>query len=32
MLSNVLIPLLDPRHPDQMGTYESAFDQLAEAP
>ncbi len=31
MLSDVLIPLLDPRRPDQVGAYESALDQLGEA-
>jgi glyoxylase-like metal-dependent hydrolase (beta-lactamase superfamily II) len=31
MLSDVLIPLLDPRRPDQVGVYASALDRLAEA-
>ncbi len=31
MLSDVLIPLLDRRRPDQVGAYETAFDRLAEA-
>src|SRR6187551_594692 len=31
MLSDVLIPLLDPRRPDQVGTYETALDRLGEA-
>jgi glyoxylase-like metal-dependent hydrolase (beta-lactamase superfamily II) len=31
MLSDVLIPLLDPRQPDQVGVYERALDQLGEA-
>ena len=31
MLSDVLIPLLDPRRPDQLGAYESALDRLGEA-
>ena len=31
MLSDVLIPLLDPRRPHQLGTYEGALDRLAEA-
>src|SRR6476659_753606 len=31
MLSDVLIPLLDPRRPDQVGAYETALDQLGEA-
>jgi glyoxylase-like metal-dependent hydrolase (beta-lactamase superfamily II) len=31
MLSDVLIPLLDPRHPGQLGSYESALDRLGEA-
>jgi glyoxylase-like metal-dependent hydrolase (beta-lactamase superfamily II) len=31
MLSDVLIPLLDPRRPDQVGAYESALDRLGEA-
>src|SRR5207244_6115886 len=31
MLSDVLIPLLDPRRRDQVGAYESALDQLGEA-
>jgi glyoxylase-like metal-dependent hydrolase (beta-lactamase superfamily II) len=31
MLSDVLIPLLDPRRPGQVGAYESALDQLGEA-
>ena len=31
MLSNVLIPLLDPRRPDQLGAYETAPDRLGEA-
>ncbi|MEV8377147.1 MBL fold metallo-hydrolase [Kribbella sp. NPDC056861] len=31
MLSDVLIPLLDPRRPDQLTAYETALDQLAEA-
>ena len=30
MLSDVLIPLLDPRRPDQVGAYESALDRLGE--
>ena len=28
MLSDVLIPLLDPRRPDQVGTYQTALDRL----
>ena len=28
MLSDVLIPLLDPRRPDQVGAYETALDRL----
>jgi glyoxylase-like metal-dependent hydrolase (beta-lactamase superfamily II) len=31
MLSNVLIPLLDSRRPDQVGAYEAALDRLGEA-
>ncbi|WP_432942921.1 MBL fold metallo-hydrolase [Kribbella sp. CA-253562] len=31
MLSDVLIPLLDPRRPDQVSAYETALDRLAEA-
>jgi glyoxylase-like metal-dependent hydrolase (beta-lactamase superfamily II) len=31
MLSDVLIPLLDARRPDQLGAYETALDQLGEA-
>jgi glyoxylase-like metal-dependent hydrolase (beta-lactamase superfamily II) len=31
MLSDVLIPLLDPRRPDQVGAYETALDLLEEA-
>jgi glyoxylase-like metal-dependent hydrolase (beta-lactamase superfamily II) len=31
MLSNVLIPLLDPRRPGQLGAYESALARLGEA-
>ena len=31
MLSDVLIPLLDPRRPGQVGAYESALDRLEEA-
>ncbi|GAA3561301.1 MBL fold metallo-hydrolase [Kribbella ginsengisoli] len=31
MLSDVLIPLLDPRRPGQLDTYEAALDQLDEA-
>jgi glyoxylase-like metal-dependent hydrolase (beta-lactamase superfamily II) len=31
MLSDFLIPLLDPRRPDQVGAYESALGRLAEA-
>ncbi len=31
MLSDVLIPLLDPRRPDQVGAYETAPDRLGEA-
>jgi glyoxylase-like metal-dependent hydrolase (beta-lactamase superfamily II) len=31
MLSDVLIPLLDPRQDDQVGAYETALDRLAEA-
>ena len=31
MLSDVLIPLLDPRRPGQVGAYESALDRLGEA-
>jgi glyoxylase-like metal-dependent hydrolase (beta-lactamase superfamily II) len=31
MLSDVLIPLLDPRHPGQVGAYEAALDRLGEA-
>jgi glyoxylase-like metal-dependent hydrolase (beta-lactamase superfamily II) len=31
MLSDVLIPLLDPHRPDQLGTYETALDRLGEA-
>jgi glyoxylase-like metal-dependent hydrolase (beta-lactamase superfamily II) len=31
MLSDVLIPLLDPRRPDQPGVYEKALDRLDEA-
>ena len=31
MLSDVLIPLLDHRRPDQVGAYETALDRLAQA-
>lgn len=31
MLSDVLIPLLDPRGPDQVSAYEAALDRLGEA-
>lgn len=31
MLSDALIPLLDPRRPDQLGVYEAALDRLEEA-
>jgi glyoxylase-like metal-dependent hydrolase (beta-lactamase superfamily II) len=31
MLSDVLIPLFDPRQHDQLGAYETALDQLGEA-
>ncbi len=31
MLSDILIPLLDPRRPDQVGAYETALDRLEEA-
>jgi glyoxylase-like metal-dependent hydrolase (beta-lactamase superfamily II) len=31
MLSDVLIPLLDPRRTDQVGAYETALDRLADA-
>jgi glyoxylase-like metal-dependent hydrolase (beta-lactamase superfamily II) len=31
MLSDVLIPLLDPRRPDQLTAYEAALDRLGEA-
>ena len=31
MLSDVLIPLLDPRRPDRVGAYETALDRLGEA-
>jgi glyoxylase-like metal-dependent hydrolase (beta-lactamase superfamily II) len=31
MLSDVLIPLLDPRRPDQVGAYKTALDRLGEA-
>ena len=31
MLSDVLIPLLDPRQPDQLDAYETALERLAEA-
>src|SRR5256885_15122616 len=31
MLSDVLIPLLDPRRPDQVDAYETALDRLGEA-
>jgi glyoxylase-like metal-dependent hydrolase (beta-lactamase superfamily II) len=31
MLSDVLIPLLDPRHPGQVAAYEAALDRLEEA-
>jgi glyoxylase-like metal-dependent hydrolase (beta-lactamase superfamily II) len=31
MLSDVLIPLFDPRQPDQLGAYETALDRLGEA-
>jgi glyoxylase-like metal-dependent hydrolase (beta-lactamase superfamily II) len=31
MLSDVLIPLLDPRRPDQVGAFETALDRLGEA-
>src|ERR1700739_4367311 len=30
MLSDILIPLLDSRRPDQVGAYETALDLLAE--
>ncbi len=31
LLSDVLIPLLDPRRPDQVGAFETAFDLLDDA-
>jgi hypothetical protein len=31
MLSDVLIPLLDARRPDQVGAYETALDRVGEA-
>ncbi len=31
MLSDVLIPMLDPRRPDQVGAYATALDRLGEA-
>jgi len=31
MLSDVLIPMLDPRRPGQLGAYEAALDRLGEA-
>jgi glyoxylase-like metal-dependent hydrolase (beta-lactamase superfamily II) len=31
LLSDVLIPLLDPRQPDQVGAYETALDRVGEA-
>jgi glyoxylase-like metal-dependent hydrolase (beta-lactamase superfamily II) len=31
MLSDVLIPLFNPRHPDQVSAYEAALDRLGEA-
>jgi glyoxylase-like metal-dependent hydrolase (beta-lactamase superfamily II) len=31
MLSDVLVPLLDPRRPDQVGAFESALERLGEA-
>jgi glyoxylase-like metal-dependent hydrolase (beta-lactamase superfamily II) len=31
MLSDVLIPLFDPHHPDQVGAYETALDRLGQA-
>jgi hypothetical protein len=31
MLSDILIPLLDARRPDQMGAYETALDRLGQA-
>ncbi len=31
MLSDVLIPMLDPRRPDQLANYEQALERLAEA-
>ena len=31
MLSDVLIPLFDPRRPDQVGAYQTALDRLGEA-
>jgi hypothetical protein len=31
MLSDLLIPLLDPRRPGQVGAYEAALDRLGEA-
>jgi glyoxylase-like metal-dependent hydrolase (beta-lactamase superfamily II) len=31
MLSDALIPLLDPHHPDQVASYETALDRLGEA-
>ena len=31
MLSDLLIPLLDPRRPGQVGAYEAALDRLDEA-
>jgi hypothetical protein len=31
MLSDVLIPLLDPRRPDQVSAYAAALDRLGEA-
>jgi len=32
MLSDVLIPLFDPRRPDQVGAYETALDRLVRPP
>jgi glyoxylase-like metal-dependent hydrolase (beta-lactamase superfamily II) len=31
MLSDVLVPMLDPRRPDQLDAYQTALDRLAEA-
>jgi glyoxylase-like metal-dependent hydrolase (beta-lactamase superfamily II) len=31
MLSDVLVPMLDPRRPDQLGAYAAALDRLSEA-